>query len=79
MGCSPSNSASDDSKKSIISIKRQISNLQSLQIDPGIFVGKRKGNIEKYYKIEEKLGQGGYGFVRAGISKETGKKVAIKV
>ncbi|OMJ68257.1 hypothetical protein SteCoe_34339 [Stentor coeruleus] len=78
MGCSPSNSRSNDSKNSIVCVKRQISNLQSLQIDAGIFVGKRKGDISKDYKIEDKLGQGGYGFVRGGISKETGKKVAIK-
>ncbi|OMJ68256.1 hypothetical protein SteCoe_34338 [Stentor coeruleus] len=79
MGCSPSKStySSNGGYSSNLS-KKPISNLHSFKIEAGIFVGKRKGNINNYYTIEEKLGEGSFGFVRAATSILTGHKRAIK-
>ncbi|OMJ79034.1 hypothetical protein SteCoe_21017 [Stentor coeruleus] len=78
MGCAPGRLEEKIDKKSFISINRHISNLQGFIIDPGMFVGKRKGEISKYYNLEFKLGQGAFGLVRAATSILTGKKRAIK-
>lgn len=79
MGCSPSKSIhSQNGNYYSVSGRKSISNLHSLKIEAGLFVGKRKGNINKYYTIEEKLGEGTFGFVRAATSILSGQKRAIK-
>ncbi|OMJ80208.1 hypothetical protein SteCoe_19569 [Stentor coeruleus] len=79
MGCSPTKSTLELDNSSIIVRKTHIiSNLKSLKIEAGIFVGKKRGQITKYYEIENKLGEGTFGFVREAKSKLTGMKRAIK-
>lgn len=78
MGCTPTRLDDQMSKKSFISITKQISNLHEFKINSGMFIGKRKGELQFYYNIEDKIGQGAFGFVRVATSILTGKKRAIK-
>ncbi|OMJ80209.1 hypothetical protein SteCoe_19570 [Stentor coeruleus] len=79
MGCSPykKNNKSEFSN-SMFQSKYVANSTNSLKINAGIFISKRKGSIYDYYTIEQKLGAGSFGFVRAGISKANGEKRAIK-
>ena len=36
-------------------------------------------NILDYYKVQEELGRGSFAVVHAGLNRETGEKVAIKI
>lgn len=43
------------------------------------FVRFRNENVSRYYSIEEKLGEGGYGVVYRAICRQTGAVKAAKI
>ena len=76
MGCGLSNRIIKNKDES--PIKKRSEHKDKLKIEPGLFVGKRKGNVKDKYIIGTKLGSGAFGFVRIGTHKSTGQKRAIK-